>query len=160
MSFIVHDISQQSTEYRTTPHHTTPSSYFKPSDTYHIQVGQWYDTLQFLALFSIHHSFQYKINAWRDILLKQFVQFRLFVLIRPCFTPLGPVWHIAQILRVNIYHTTTGHCCWRGIAEVGNLKQVYTNIRYICDIQGKLDFCHILAPYFDKNDSFLLVKQG
>ena len=52
LPFVYHTIP-----YHTTPHHTIPYHTLDILKSYHIQVGQWYDTFQFLPLFSIHHSF-------------------------------------------------------------------------------------------------------
>ena len=62
--------------------------------TYHIEVSKRYNSLEFISLFAVDNSFQDQLYRRWHILLKQFVQFFLFVLVGPGVDPLLPEWYV------------------------------------------------------------------
>ena len=86
--------------------------------TYHIEVSKRYNSLEFISLFAVNNSFQDQLYRRWYILLKQFVQFLLFVLVGPGVHPLLPEWYITQVLGVDKHHTASWYCGWRSVLKI------------------------------------------
>ena len=91
--------------------------------TDHVEVGEWDDGLQFLALPAVLAALQDQLDAARDVLLEEAVKQVTLHRGLAAVTPLLPERHVAEVLRVNVDHPAARDGRWGGVLKVIHLKQ-------------------------------------
>ena len=95
--------------------------------TYQVEIGEWDDGLEFLALLAVDDALDDHVDAVGHELLVELIQFLLFEDAVPLAHPLEPVRLVTQVFRVDVNHATSRYCCRRGVLEVVYLGE-YFNI--------------------------------
>ena len=89
--------------------------YVSHDSTNHVQVGEWNDIFQLLARLAVDDALKDQVDAAGYILFKQLLKVFLFGLRLPLINPFLPEGHVAEVLGVDVDHTTARDSSWRGI---------------------------------------------
>ena len=110
----------------------TVPNYFKNSNvhekqwqSYQVEIGEWDDGLEFLALLAVDDALDDHVDAVGHELLVELIQFLLFEDAVPLAHPLEPVRLVTQVFRVDVNHAAPRYCCRRGVLEVVYLGKLF-----------------------------------
>ena len=68
---------------------------------YHIQIGQWNDLFELLALFTIDRTFEDQGDQCWDEFIEELTETFLFLFLLTQTAPTCPEWTVFQIFRIN-----------------------------------------------------------